>query len=517
LQRLRSVAGRVTIAELLARALEETAFLATLTGLPDGARRVGNVEKLVEIARRSARIGLGDFTAYLQDLSDREAREGEALVETEGAVKLMTIHASKGLEFPVVALIDASWERKPDSVTLMADPVLGPVCSVRDETGEKQEPFAYRLAKTYAENREEAERKRLLYVGMTRAQDYLIVSGRKIPSESKAGRKTWLKQLMAILELPDSIEPDEQRIVPMSWGGECLLRIPQTEPKPEQLIPRMENSSTAWERLSEPLPNVLDSPDSAYSPPLLRAVPRDRFAPARMLSATEIAMLGEARALPDTDKFRQHILRSAPISIREVANPDIRSTVPLRIIGEIVHQALRWSRFPNNTPDLEKILQNYAWEHGIIDPQMLQAAVEEAYKLLERTQNSRIFAQMAEATQVYRELPFVYRLGERTINGVIDVLFFSKYHQWNIIDYKTSAVHGMTSIVDDLATHSARYYAQLGIYAAAVEEMTGQTPDTYLHYIRYVYTVKIESEQWREAISHLNDDIESALGDEAQE
>src|SRR4029079_16274536 len=115
------------------RALDETAFLATLSGLPDGARRVGNVEKILEVARLSGRVVLGEFTAYLQDLTEREAREGEAVVATEGVVQLMTVHASKGLEFPVVGFFDASWEGKPHVDTLVIDPVLGPACCVRDE------------------------------------------------------------------------------------------------------------------------------------------------------------------------------------------------------------------------------------------------------------------------------------------------------------------------------------------------------------------------------------------------
>ena len=82
LVRLRGIAGRVTIAELVAQALDETAYLATLSGLTDGSRRCANVDKLLEIARRSKRIALGEFTAYLQDLSEREAREGEALRDT---------------------------------------------------------------------------------------------------------------------------------------------------------------------------------------------------------------------------------------------------------------------------------------------------------------------------------------------------------------------------------------------------------------------------------------------------
>ena len=105
-------AGRVTIAELLRAALERTGYLAVLTGLPDGERRRGNVEKLIEKAETSGRLTLSAFTQYLKDMSESEAREGEAVLESEGAVQLMTVHKSKGLEFPLVVLVDAGYERR---------------------------------------------------------------------------------------------------------------------------------------------------------------------------------------------------------------------------------------------------------------------------------------------------------------------------------------------------------------------------------------------------------------------
>ncbi|MFW5708587.1 MAG: UvrD-helicase domain-containing protein [Chloroflexota bacterium] len=94
---LRGLSGRVTIAELLHEALAQTGYLAVLTGLPDGARRRGNVEKLIEKAEISERVTLGEFSRYLEDLSAREVREGEAAVDAGNAVTLMTVHASKGL------------------------------------------------------------------------------------------------------------------------------------------------------------------------------------------------------------------------------------------------------------------------------------------------------------------------------------------------------------------------------------------------------------------------------------
>ena len=132
LRDLRRKAGRVTIAELLRLALEATGYLAVLTGLPDGKRRRGNVEKLIDKAETSGRITLGAFTEYLKDMSENEVREGEAALESEGAVQLMTVHKSKGLEFPLVVLVDASYERRGGG----GDLVNGLACKVYD--AEKQ-------------------------------------------------------------------------------------------------------------------------------------------------------------------------------------------------------------------------------------------------------------------------------------------------------------------------------------------------------------------------------------------
>ena len=92
---LRRISGRVTISELLRRALEKTGYLALLTGLPDGARRRGNIEKLLQLAEASGKITLSKFSRYLADLSTRELREGEAQLEAGNAIRLMTVHCKQ--------------------------------------------------------------------------------------------------------------------------------------------------------------------------------------------------------------------------------------------------------------------------------------------------------------------------------------------------------------------------------------------------------------------------------------
>ena len=140
------MAGRVSIADLLQAALDETGYLATLTGLPDGARRRGNVEKLLDKAQESRQVTLGAFSQYLRDLTTREVREGEALVDVKDSVTLMTVHASKGLEYPLVVLVDIGWSKGGyGGDAVMLDPHYGLVCKVYD-SGEEKMVGGYRTS-----------------------------------------------------------------------------------------------------------------------------------------------------------------------------------------------------------------------------------------------------------------------------------------------------------------------------------------------------------------------------------
>ena len=122
---------------------------------------------------------LGAFSQYLRDLTTREVREGEALVDVKDSVTLMTVHASKGLEYPLVVLVDIGWSKgNYGGDAVMLDPTYGLVCKVYDTGEEKMVGgYAHKQAERLQNLREIAERKRLLYVAATRAQDYLLLSG----------------------------------------------------------------------------------------------------------------------------------------------------------------------------------------------------------------------------------------------------------------------------------------------------------------------------------------------------
>ena len=107
----RAAAARIGAEELIDRVLTASGYDAALLSLPDGRRRLANVRKLMRFAREWEAVAGPDLAGFVEAIGRRRdgaERESEAPVESEGldAVRLMTIHRAKGLEFPVVCVAD---------------------------------------------------------------------------------------------------------------------------------------------------------------------------------------------------------------------------------------------------------------------------------------------------------------------------------------------------------------------------------------------------------------------------
>jgi ATP-dependent helicase/nuclease subunit A len=514
LYHLKHIAGRVTISELLREALALTGYLATLSGLPDGARKRANVEKLLDKAQATGQVTLGAFQQYLTDLSAREVREGEATLEASGAVTIMTVHASKGLEFPVVVLPDASWDKgnMGSDLLLYDEGVLA--CKVFDEAENKFVPsYPYRRLQAEAKLREEAERKRLLYVAATRAQDMLVISGQY--NVTKAGKVSdtglWLTWLLEALELAAW----NAGITDKAYGwGTLRIHCPNVIPPKEALVVGGDEAESAWDsaaiRDGQPLAG------DTTAPPLMGKIRITRDRRARNLSATHIADLGAAQYDEYSRQKLQRALRhDAPASVDQISERNPR--VSDRILGNIVHEALRWWRFPTADNNLEDLLQNYAWEQGIINAQDRLFAVDRARGWLLDIRREALYQLVESAQQVFRELPFIYQTDKRTIHGVIDLLFQSPEGLWTLVDYKTSYVEGggAANPIPLLKAHAKRYHLQIGVYAEAVRsQIGGQTPRAMIHYLRYRRSIDISSEEWRPALARLEEHIGSFIWEE---
>jgi len=174
----------------------ETGYLAILKGLPQSDARRRNLETLRSAAAQYAEHRPDPHVAFLEAawrMVERNERESGMDVPARDAVKLMTIHQAKGLEFPVVILPDllrSESVRTPDFCVVPDSARLTLAARVKlAGLAEKFPTPRWRAAKEELVLSESEEQKRLLYVAMTRAQDLLVLPGPATPAPG--GRTVW--------------------------------------------------------------------------------------------------------------------------------------------------------------------------------------------------------------------------------------------------------------------------------------------------------------------------------------
>ncbi len=189
LRQLRELRGLLPAGRLLEMLAAETGFLDSLLTSRGGRRRYANSVKLIEIARdidRRGDLSLPETIAALQRYRVTRLREPESATDEERfAVRLMTIHGAKGMQFPLVAVADIGRRSAPSRRPFLFR--RGEVVGIR---GRHAETYTYRELLEREKDEEKAEEARLFYVAVTRAERHLIVSG------SRTGRSAaWLDLL----------------------------------------------------------------------------------------------------------------------------------------------------------------------------------------------------------------------------------------------------------------------------------------------------------------------------------
>jgi ATP-dependent helicase/nuclease subunit A len=190
--RLRPLRDRLTLAELMEEVLTGTDVTSSLLATFQGEQKAANLRKLIELSRSftgEGEGGLRSFVAYLGELVETEPTEAEAVIsaESEDVVRLMTVHQSKGLEFPVVFVPELGASPHADPAPVQYDDACGLGVKLARMGGARRPTLAGRAIADLRSRKEGAELKRLFYVAVTRARDYLVLSGEK----GKGGGGTW--------------------------------------------------------------------------------------------------------------------------------------------------------------------------------------------------------------------------------------------------------------------------------------------------------------------------------------
>ena len=401
--RLAATAGSVGLERLCEQILVEHDYDLAVLARWDGRRRYANLRKLARLARSYEELRGPDVEGFVRFVAEQDAagvKELEAVAEEEGAgaVRLLTIHAAKGLEFKVVVVADAGRERPRTSgeeIICLPDGRFG--FKVADPaTGKRKPAFAYDEVRDAEEQAEEGERLRLYYVAMTRAIDKLIVAG-SVDSEKREGRTPigWVLERLEVAELDDGelVRGDARLALAVDRYEPAVEISEQPAAEPSQLS-LFESAAAA------PEPVV---PTLAPLEPII--VPPERV---RRLSYSALALFERC-------PYRFYAERLA--GLRPV---DASGQIPGQTgmaaseVGDAVHKLLE--RVDLAAPEAPSLDQVLAWYPAATGDELGRIG-----GLVEAFCGSTLAARLAGLDGVSSERPFAFEHDGVLFHGVLDV------------------------------------------------------------------------------------------------
>ncbi|HZC29219.1 MAG TPA: PD-(D/E)XK nuclease family protein, partial [Gaiellaceae bacterium] len=430
--------------------------LAVLTQW-DGRRRYANLRKLARLARSYEELRGADiegFVRFVRDQDEAGARELEAVAEEEDAdvIRLLTIHAAKGLEFKVVVVADAGRDRAApgaDEILALPDGRFG--FRVADPaTGVRKPTTAYEEVRAASRDEAEAERRRLYYVAMTRAIDRLIVAGSV--GETAADERTPIGWVLGRLEVDDLGAAAEAPLELERGGARILVRLDRhaADPAPPEPEPALEREQLALFETNTAGVAVL--PQAPVLPPL-EPVPPPPLHRVRRLSYS-------ALALYESCSYRYYAERVAGMRPADAAGSvPGREGLAATEIGDSVHVLLehldlRDPRAPAEDDVAATVRARY--------PAATDADVGRIHELVRAFCGSELARRLSRLEGAAPERPFAFEHDGVLLHGRLDVL-----HQADgralVVDYKTNALEERTP--EEVA--EAGYRVQRLVYALA--------------------------------------------------
>lgn len=503
LDRWRDSAGQEKLAAFIAAIYRETGYADYVGGLPDGAQRQANLRALFARARqfdRFTRQGLSRFLAFIGQLrnSGEDLGAARSLGERENVVRIMSIHKSKGLEFPVVILADLgkefNFQDQRAEMLMHRHFGLGPVI-VDLERRLRYPSLPYLALRLVAEAETRAEEMRILYVALTRAREKLILIG---SVRNLAGELESWRQMLNHCErqLPAHEVARARRY--LDWLGRALIRhtdwegqaavcgwldgersrfsltvLDETYNWHSEENSRQESSPLRETILAlqpipcETCPQVREEIQKRLCYVYPHAVAR---VPAK-LSVSELKRrFGDAGQEEEAALFAGQSWLS-PAFVQGTAGPTGAE------LGSLYHTLLQHVDL-NGPLDSSGIAGQIELltRRGVLPAEQVRRLDPDRVAKFFVSKAGRIV--LAHTGEVYREWAFTLALPAAeldlhsseepvVIQGIIDLLVHTP-QGYVIVDYKTEQLYG------DLTRLAARYALQLRYYAKAVETILGR-------------------------------------------
>ncbi len=502
------------IHELIRKILDVTGYGSYVAALPAGERRSANLAMLIEKANdyeKTSYRGLFHFIRYIDLLQKYEIDFGEADTTGENAnvVRIMTIHKSKGLEFPIVFVsgLAKKFNQMDANEKLVVHPDLGMgICEI-DGQPKRQRNCLFRAEIADKIRRENlGEELRVLYVALTRAKEKLILSGvikdeaktigqyegntlekQPISYRQRAGATCYLDWILpAMLSYPERysigvVEP--KNIVMEQAAAAAEARVDY-----EELLQRINQADDAQKNQYEAL--------FAYEYPYRsEAGKKSKYSVSELKHDSMVIQYDHSEGEAQVPEFL--------LEEHESYIPDFARETQEETAGEVNQGALRGTAVHRVMECLDfKALANVDTK----DPDAVQSFVQKELDrmtasgeltieqadlvipaMIENFVQSDVATRMAHAAlcgDLYREKPFVMQYEDVLVQGIIDV-FWLEEDSIVLLDYKTDRVKAADELV-------LRYQKQLELYADALSRVFSREDRQIKAKERLIYSFRLQ-------------------------
>jgi len=444
----------------------------------NGEEQLADIRKFFRMADAFAAEKNGtvrDFGLHLLQMKEEDVREAAADVQTDDAVLLMTVHKSKGLEFPVVAIpfMDARGQANTDTSDWLPDMGLG--ISVRDDEGLLSASSVLKSIKETDKEKEQEEKIRLLYVAMTRARDRLIMSGGLADTKGNSSSSHWMRVLLDVL-------PE---------GYEGILRTDIAA-----------DAMPGGQDAVKPAAEIPELSAGEFELALQNIRPLDSYGGSSLtwFSASSLQEYAYCQR-----RYYYQAIEEIPALESQVTHGD---KLPAAALGSLVHEVLekyaKW-RMAHQYREEEEVWRGFYRESAEELTYGRPAIAGEVETLLQGYLRSELY-QAFSVHQKYAEygfqLPLLQHGGHTfTITGFIDGIAEMPDGSLQLVDYKSGQV------TQDGAV-SRGYAWQLALYKMAAETLLQKPVKTAaLHFIRNCSEWKLPDEDYRQEIAQLCSEI----------
>ncbi len=469
LRHLMTLSQRMPPSRLLITALDHTGAWASLAAGPEGEQRLANVDKLLTLARSFESAGfvsLVDFLERLRLLVDRERYEGEAPIEfeTRNAVKIMTIHKAKGLEFPVVFVpgLQAQFSYARYTALLIDDDYGLGMKLCNPEKSFKQEPTSLHNY-IYERQRQKvkAEEKRLFYVAMTRAKNHLVLSA-TVNDFSKIRQNSWLAWLVNRLNLTQT--ELNQKHTTFTYNNQTFSMPIYTTPDDFVAQPRPPAAGPAAYELVQA---QLAEPIAESDIPAHTRTAIQHLAPLKQEPLTPSYAVTQLLAFSrcPLNYYFKYVLGASDSIISAAVSqaPDQesqRSRLSAMLRGTLVHQAFESMHLPAMR-DRPAYIRNMLASYPDLPESERSALSSLIIDALNRFEQSNLGRTILASSHRLHEAGFQLMVNRTAvIRGKADLLFQNPHSHWEVVDFKTDVIQPK-----ELDRAAAPYMLQLELYA----------------------------------------------------